>query len=187
MSSKSSLKDPDLRRLRALGMIDMRIRGRTNKEVAEAFNVSEDTVVRTLSWAKKAELVVQAEDKILRELVPAATQAIKDVLTGTNDEVKAKTALDIFKGTLPSFAKGKSSNGSSNPDSGNLASYIETLRNNLLVDGDVLGSSNDGLPEGRPQRLITAGAAEIVEEGLSAPAESDECPADPSRDASDSK
>ncbi len=168
-SACSSLKDPDMRRLRALGMIDMRIRGRTNREVAEAFNVSEDTVARSLTWAKKAELVVAAEDRILRELVPAATAAIKAVLAGDNEEIKAKTALEIFKGTLPSFAKGKSTHAPSTDSSGDLSSYINTLRNDLIAEGTVLG-----VIEGRPQRLIEAAAASSAPQGVSVPTAGDE-------------
>lgn len=183
MSAKSSLKDPDLRRLRALGMIDMRIRGKTNKEVAKAFNVSEDTVERTLTWAKKAELVVQAEDKILRELVPAAQTAILAVLQGDDLEVKAKTALEIFKGTLPSFAKGKPNAGPTVSDAGSLSSYIDSLRNELSIDGTVVGGDSVALPEDlarSPQRLIEATAASTVEERVSAPAASAESAADES-------
>ncbi len=171
MASKSSLKDPDLRRLRALRMIEMRIKGKTLAEVAKEFGVSKDTVERSLSWAKKAELVVQAEDKILRELVPAATAALRAVLAGENDEVKAKTALEIFKGTLPSFAKGKSNAVAPGADGG-LAAYVNSLRdssNDLALDGEVVGTvgtSLPGSPEGSPQRLITAGSTADSTSGL---------------------
>ena len=185
-SACSSLKDPDMRRLRALGMIDMRIRGRTNREVAKEYNVSEDTVARTLTWAKKAQLVVAAEDRIIRELLPAATEAIRQVLTGDDLKVKAKTALEIFKGTLPSFAKGKTTHAGPTDSSGDLASYINSLRDDKLVDGEVL-SSGRSLPEGSPQRLITSGSAESRPEGLSVPAEGHESAPDEERNPADSE
>jgi len=171
------LRDPDLRRLRALRMIELRIKGNSLKQIAEEFGVSTDTVDRTLSWAKKAELVVEAEDKILRELVPAAQNAILAVLAGTDDEVKAKTALEIFKGTLPSFSKAKQSNGPTVSDSGSLSSYIDQLRNDLLTEGEVV-------PERSPQRQITAGASSPPSEGLSVSVESDGNPSESPRDAS---
>lgn len=174
-----SLKDPELRRLRALGMIDMRIRGKTIREVAEEFGVSDDTVTRTLSWAKKADLIVQAEDRILREIVPAAQAAILAVLQGTDDEVKAKTALEIFKGTLPSFAKAKPSTGATahGPDS-DLSSYINALRNDLAVDGEVLGGDAPALDGGDSPLQIPARAESVAAEGVSAPSAGHESAAD---------
>jgi hypothetical protein len=173
------LRDPDLRRLRALRMIEMRIKGKTMKEVADEFGVSTDTVERTLSWAKKAELVVEAEDKILRDLVPAAHKAISDVLAGTNDEVKARTALEIFKGTLPSFAKKPTVKGNASHDAqSDLSSYIDTLRNGLIADGEVLGGEA-ALPERGAQRQITAGAPGAPSEGLPVAAAGHESPVEP--------
>ena len=188
MPGDSSIRDPDLKRLRALRFIEERIKGKSNKEIAEAFGVSEDTVIRNLSWAKKSELVVQAEDRILRDLLPAAEKAIADVFNGTDDEVKAKTALEIFKGTLPSFSKRPSASGATSDDSsGGLSSYIAKLRDQAaLADGAVDGEVVSSSPalEGSPQRLITAGAEENTPHGVSTPAESDgsaaESPGDPS-------
>lgn len=181
------LRDPDLRRLRALKMIDLRIHGKTVKEVAEEMGVSEKTVIRTISWAKKAELVVKAEDKILAELVPAAHDAFKRALNAEDPEVAFKAALEIFKGTLPSFAKRpQGATGASSGTNNELSSYIEQLRSGLIADGEVLGSETS-LPAGSPQRQITAGEAETSQDGLSAPAEGDESAVVAPRDASDSE
>jgi hypothetical protein len=185
-SLRSSLKDPDIRRLRALRMIEMRIKGHSHKEIAKEFNVAEDTVARTLTWAKKAELIVQAEDRIVRELIPAATEALRAVLAGDDDEVKAKTALEIFKGTLPTFAKGKPNAGPVTSDNGNLSDYINKLRDNLLTDGEVLGTSDNRRIEGVAPRLLPAAAESIASEGLPSAAPGDESPAEPSRDEADS-
>ena len=173
--AKHGLRDPDLRRLRALRMIEMRIKGKTNAEIAQEFGVEDKTVARDLSWAKKAELIVQVEDKILRELVPAAHKAIQDVLSGTDDEVKAKTALEIFKNTLPSFAKHKPSpTGASNGPESDLSSYISGLRDaaglaDRTIDGEVERSSLPSLPEGGPVGLLPSAEAELAPQGVSAP------------------
>jgi len=182
------LKDPDLRRLRALRMIDMRIRGKTMKQVAEEFGVSENTVERTLSWAKKAELVVQAEDKILRELVPAAQKALLAVLAGENDDVKAKAALEIFKGTLPSFAKKPTVTGASSGTDSDLSTYINTLRDGLIADGEIVGRADSPAAlEGGTRKSLPARAESLAPQGLPATAESDGRTADAAGDEVDSE
>ena len=185
--AERALRDPDLRRLRALRMIEMRIKGKTLKEIGKEFGVCDETVARTLSWAKKAELVVKAEDKILNELVPAAHDAFKRALAAENPEVAFKAALEIFKGTLPSFSKAKQSNGPTVTDSGSLASYIDSLRNDLSLDGEVLDGTAAALPAGSPVRQITAGTEIPPAEGLSEPAPGDESPVEPARDEVDSE
>jgi hypothetical protein len=172
------LRDPDLRRLRALKMIDMKIRGKTYKEIAEEFGVGTKAVKETLSWAKKAELVVKAEDKVLAELVPAAHDAFKRALAAEDPEVAFKAALEIFKGTLPGFTKAKQSNGPTVSDAGSLSSYIDSLRNDLSLDGEVLPPASPHLLAGSPLRQITAGEAELAPQGLSEPAPGDESTAD---------
>ena len=171
-------------------MIDGRIRGKSHKQLAEEFGVSELTVARTLSWAKKAELVVEAEDKILRDLVPAAHRAIESVLAGVNDEVKAKTALEIFKATIPSFGKAKNPTGASSAGTeSDLSSYVSKLRDTAAladstVDGDILPNALPGGPEERAQLALAPAAEADSAPGVSTPAALDESTADASGNAS---
>lgn len=76
-------------------MIAFRIRGKSYKDIAAEFNVSEDTVERTLNYAKRAGLVAQFEDQILEELVPAAIENFKTAMQNGDTQV----ALEVFKGT----------------------------------------------------------------------------------------
>lgn len=145
--------NPDEKRIRALMMLEQRIKhGKTLKEVAEDFNVSLNTVKRTLSWARKADLVVEAEDRILQELVPAAHQALLNALQGDNGKVAATAAIEIFKGILPTFAK--KSKDSPNASSGeDLSRYIDRLR------------TGEGLLEGQTLPALPAAEAETTPEG----------------------
>jgi DNA-binding transcriptional ArsR family regulator len=179
MAGDSSIRDPDLKRLRALRFIEERIKGKSIKEIASEFNVSEDTVTRNLSYAKKAELVVEAEDKILRDLVPAAHEALKRALNGENSDVAAKAALEIFKGTLPSFSKRPTATGATSDDSG-LSSYIAKLRDSAaLAERTIDGTVVPPALEGSPQRLLPAAAESAPQEGVSEAAETPRSPADP--------
>lgn len=76
-------------------MMALRIRGKGYRDIAAEFNVSEDTVERTLNYAKRAGLVAQFEDQILQELVPAAIESFKTAMQNGDTQV----ALEVFKGT----------------------------------------------------------------------------------------
>lgn len=96
--------------------------------------MSEQTIVNILTYAKRAGLVADAEDKILQELVPAAHQAIKDALA----EGDAKIAIEIFKGVLPGFSKSKQPSPTVTSGDDDLAAYIDRLRNgNGVIDGQI--------------------------------------------------
>ena len=153
----------DEKRLRALAMLEARVKqSKTLKQIAAEFNVSENTVKRTLSWARKADLVVEAEDRILQELVPAAHNALIDVLKGDNDKAKAAAAIAVFKGILPSFEKAKAGRPSDANGGDELGKYIEKLRSGLgVVEGEI---------EGRDVRALPAATEADSAEG---PAESD--------------
>lgn len=89
------LKDPEMKKLRALKLIEAKVtENLTTKELAERFHISMDTVDRTLSWAKRADIFANYEDKIIQELIPLAHEAIKSALIDGN----AKIAVQVFKG-----------------------------------------------------------------------------------------
>lgn len=191
MASNPQLRDPELRRIRALRMIEMRIKGKSLKEIAAEFNLGTEQVKRTLSWAKKAEIVVEAEDRILREILPAAEEAVKAVLSGINDEVKAKTALEIFKATLPSFGKPKTGTGApvATTDT-DLASYINSIRQSAgqlddVVDGQLAAGPGGAALEA--QLALPPTAEEPAPQGLSIPSERNESPVDAEGEEVDSE
>jgi hypothetical protein len=92
---KSILRDLDLRRVRALAIINRKIVGAmSSKSIAAEFNLSSNTVENEIDWAKRQGLVASYEDQLLNELVPAAIAAFK-VALANND---AQVALEVLKG-----------------------------------------------------------------------------------------
>jgi DNA-binding Lrp family transcriptional regulator len=147
----SALNDKDAKRIRALKMLEYKINnGASNLEVADRFGLSVATVGRELSWARRAKLLVNYEDKILEELIPAAHSALKLALTDTdNPQEAAKVAIEIFKGTMPGFKKSKVAAGTAGESE--LATYIAQLRgeagrNDAIVDGEVENNPLLALP-----------------------------------------
>lgn len=69
--------------------------GKTDAEIAKQFGVSIDTTRRALSLAAKGNLLVDFEDRLHQELLPAAHQAVLAALAEGN----AKIGLEILKGT----------------------------------------------------------------------------------------
>jgi hypothetical protein len=155
------LRDPEFQRLRAFMMVQFKVKtGASIKKVAEEFGVSETTVERVLSFAKKAGLVAQMEDQILQELLPAAKTAIKRGLEDEDNPIEAaKIGMDLMKSLVPSMKK---SNPTAKATSGesDLASYIAQLRstdepNGNVLDGEVivpaLGALEAGPASSAPQ------------------------------------
>jgi len=145
------LRNPEERRIRALRMLEYRIQNTaTYAEVGKHFHLSIPQVQRILSWARKAELLTVAEDKVILELVPAAHKAIMKAL----EEGNAQVALEVFKGTMPGFQKQKKAPVTTSSE-GDLASYVNELR------------GNPGLTEGEVVPALAATAEADAEEGPS--------------------
>lgn len=125
-------------------MMERKLKGNvSNAVIAKEFNVNPATVERTLSWAKRAGLIVNYEDKILQELMPLAHQALKKALEKGNVEV----ALELLKGMLPTFAKKTAGNGPTATSGNELASYIDQLRSELgVIEGELANESTKALP-----------------------------------------
>jgi hypothetical protein len=156
------LRDPASRRLRALMMLECKIKGMTLPSIAKEFRVSEDTVKSTLSWARKAGLVAQQEDKILSELIPASHNAILDLLTSGESPVEAaKISLEIFKGMLPGFGKKNTVSPAKVSDNDELAAYINQLRGGHPESGVLEGEVAES-----PKLLESSPAAENPEQRL---------------------
>jgi uncharacterized membrane protein len=88
-----SLHNKDLQKLQAMMMIQMKVRGMGNKEIAEELNIHPDTVERRLAYANKAGLFIELERQFLQELVPAGMKALKTAM----EDGDAETALELFK------------------------------------------------------------------------------------------
>lgn len=88
------ITDPDIRRLRALQMLQLKLTGHSMTAIAERFNVRSWCVKDELLWAKQQGLVQAAEDRILTELVPEALNAVKAALVSGNVDA----ALEVLKG-----------------------------------------------------------------------------------------
>lgn len=157
----SVLHSTKLRRLRALKMIEMRVLNKSVATIAKEFNVSEKTVTRTLSWAEKAGIVADAEDKILRELLPAAHKALKRALEDEENKQEAgKLGFQLFQTTLGKPAKGDKV--SKHDESDELAKHIAFLRGGHgVADGEVITSE--------PLGALPAAKTQDGHQGLDAP------------------
>jgi hypothetical protein len=91
----SKMHDTDIRRVRALAMLQRRMVNIARRDIATEFNVKEDTVDTEISWAKKQGLVANYENQILNELVPAAIKTVKAAVAAGD----VKAALEILKGS----------------------------------------------------------------------------------------
>lgn len=84
-----------LYRLRALKMIELRLKGISLVAIGKEFGVSDQTVARSLKWAETNGLIESFEDQILNELVPAAMKTLREAMV---DGKNADVALEVFKG-----------------------------------------------------------------------------------------
>lgn len=129
-----ALKNPRQQQVRALAMLEQRVmHGKTNGEIAKEFGVSANTVNRAMSLAAKGDLLIGFEDKLHRELLPLAHQALVDALIDDNLGVKAKVALELFKGAnlikrAPVATKAEQQ------DADDLSAYIFAKRTQALLE-----------------------------------------------------
>lgn len=76
-------------------MLEMRLlQNKSDKEIAKDFGVSPQVVRTAMSLAKKADIVVSFEDKLMNELLPLAYEATRAALIEGN----AKIGMEIMKG-----------------------------------------------------------------------------------------
>jgi hypothetical protein len=128
-----SLQAYEFKKLRALKMIEARVmQGKSVGQIAKDFNVHPDTVTRTLSWAKKADILGQYEDKIVNELIPLAHDAIKTALIDGD----AKVAVEIFKG-MRLLRTGAETPASKKADD-DLAAYIAAKRDHAELQENTI-------------------------------------------------
>lgn len=158
-----------LRRLRALKMIDLRIRGKTMAEIEKELGLSVTGQKQLLDWAQKANLVAEAEDQILKELVPNALSRINKAIL---DEGDTSAALEVLKGAgIFKKASDKTSSGGGTQDAGNsLEIYIKKIRGNDTYKVPPVGETTfaarrgEGTANLKPVEEATARIGEIIDE-----------------------
>lgn len=88
------IESEDLKRIQVMMIIQMLLTKNMNyNEIAAKLNVDRETVERRMIWAKKANVLVQLEDQIMNDLVPAGMTALKTAM----EDGDAETALELFK------------------------------------------------------------------------------------------
>lgn len=152
------------KRLRALAMVKDSLT-LTRAQVAAKYQLSKESVQRTLSWAARAGLMVEVEDMVLQNFVPeAATVLMQALRARTKPELKEgdapppfvpeptpeaiKIAVEVFKGT--GVFRKPNQKSPSNPvgDAGDdLAKHIQAIRARALLretstEGELLEQSD---------------------------------------------
>lgn len=160
----SKMRDPDIRRLRALAMLHRRMANISRAAIAEEFNVLPATVDKEMDWAKKQGLIQNYENQILNDLVPDAIKTVKAAVADGN----VKAALEVLKGTGLLTTRPAAPQPST-PDGGaeSLEIYVRKIKpisgeSNEFVLG---GSAAAALPTVREVALNPAGSTSTPDSG----------------------
>ncbi len=108
---KANVRQPALLDARAMAMVERRIHGRTLSQIAEEFNVSTDTVQRSLSRAEKMNLAERYEDYLMGRLANLALGAYEAALMENDTAVATKVLESIGLIKKPKESKGKGDEG----------------------------------------------------------------------------
>ena len=140
------LYDPELKRIRAVHIVHLKTtKGLNNIQVGKELGISRDTVERSLTFAKKAGLFVDYENKIIQEIIPLALEAIKTALKDGDSE----TALEILRGmNVAGFNKDKAKNPVAEADDSDFHKYISEARKVKQIQEDSIEGTiieNSGL------------------------------------------
>ena len=132
------------------------MRNMTNTDLAQEFKCSVDTVERTLTWAKRADIFANFEDKIVQELIPLAHTTIHEALINGN----AKIAVEVFKGLNLLRAGQSAAHSVQKIQDDDLAAYIATKREKAQVlentiEAETLAPPVYELTEGSHETAIT--------------------------------
>lgn len=158
-------RDPQIKKLRAIAMVRDKVMGFNKQELAEKYRVSETTVERTLTYARRANIIVEEMDNILQDMVPLARGVLIDALKDGDRSV----ALEVFKGTGLLGNKGKPSGANADDDELLRSMHEIRQRAQLLAEtteGQLLDSQLPELP------AASTGAAAVL--SLRAAGESEE-------------
>lgn len=92
---KANIRQTKLQDARALAMVQSRIHGRSLAKIAEEFNVSVDTVQRSLTRAERMDLTARYEDYLVGRLAPLAIGAVEESLRNNDAAVALKILESI--------------------------------------------------------------------------------------------
>lgn len=149
--AKSSLPSK-FKKARALKMLEAKVlEGKSTEEIAAQFGVKKSSVYAAMSLAKKAEVVVQFEDRLHTELLPLAHAAVMGAL----QEGNAKIGLAILQGTQvlrPNQARSQASQ----MEDDELAHYVARKRAQAALDEQTL----DGTLVEKPMQRLESGPPE---------------------------
>jgi hypothetical protein len=91
----SQLRTPEEKKQRALTVLQKLIgEGKNKKEIAKEMKISAETVERSMRWAGEANVFVEYEQRIFKDLIPLAHEALKMAL----EDGDAQVALKIYEG-----------------------------------------------------------------------------------------
>lgn len=83
---------PEVKRVRAMGMFELKVKGWTHEEIAAEYRCSTDTVARLLDWAAREGQILKHEEAILDRLMPKAI-AVYEKALDNNDVFVAKDLM----------------------------------------------------------------------------------------------
>lgn len=89
----SRFEQPELRRLRAMKALELRLAGVRMNDIAAELNCSIDTVQRYVDWARREGLTDEYEARIISNLVPKAIRTYEKLLD-SDDPFVAKDVID---------------------------------------------------------------------------------------------
>lgn len=143
------LRDKKQQQARALKMLESKIlQGKTAKEIAKDFGVSPQVVHQAMSLAKKADIVVSFEDKLMNELLPLAYEATRAALVEGN----AKIGMEIMKGAGIVRVNQPTTLVQAHNDH-DLAAYITKKRQNALLEEQTIDATFTPTPLGLPPHV----------------------------------
>jgi len=124
------------------------LQGKTAKEIAKDFGVSPQVVHQAMSLAKKADIVVSFEDKLMNELLPLAYEATRAALVEGN----AKIGMEIMKGAGIVRVNQPTTLVQAHNDH-DLAAYITKKRQNALLEEQTIDATFISAPLGLPPHV----------------------------------
>ena len=91
------IRHPELRRIRAMKMLERRTSGASLAQVGEEFNLSTDAVDDNLRWLVNEGYLLDAESTILERLVPKALQIYDEQLDLGNFDAASDVVKHLLK------------------------------------------------------------------------------------------
>jgi hypothetical protein len=176
---KGRLVDPALRRIRYLNFVHDKLAGKTDQQIADKWNLDYKTVVRTLTWGKRNNIIADAEDELLQDLFPEAKRVVKAALAENDIQVAMKLYTMVVKGRDAKPGSGaavdedelaiymakrrKAQQELENTTEGELVAADEPLIGGLLGDGADGAADATGADGGDARESVAAAALSFLD------------------------